>query len=227
MNIFDRLQRNLFTPTQPEELSDAQAKKRVEATGLRVGERVDGFARRYLKPETYERYRSSLRDLRYNITDLPSRVITFFNMFTGGIKRIVEGALAAYDERENKILSNRYVANNPENDQLEPAIAHERVHHATRNFLRNYFEKLGEKARPIVEGFTELITRGLGYDSGAYQEFVYAAYQTLKRMGGDIRYNLYRVLNLEEDPISVLKAFYNSLNQIQRQPVLQLVYSRR
>ncbi len=204
------LQDELFTPTRPEELSDAKARERVKATGKSVGGRVDAFARRYLNPETYERYRNSIRDLKYEITELPSRVITFFNIFTGQVKRVVEGALGAYDGG-NQILSNRYVAKDPQNNQLEPTIAHERVHHATRTFLGSYFKRLGEKARPIVEGFTELITRGLGYDSGAYPELVYAAWQTLRQMGGDVRNNLYRVLNLNFDPRDVGITFYQHL----------------
>lgn len=215
MSIFNKLQKDLFDPSQPEELTDAQAQKRVEETGKSVGGRIDAFARRYLAPDTYERYRDSLQNLRYNVAELPSRVITFFNLFTGKAKRVVEGALGAYDERKNRILSNRYVANDPENNQLEPTIAHERVHHATKDWLRSYFKKFGKKARPVVEGFTELIARGLGYDSGAYPELVYAAQETLQRFGGNIRDNLYKVLNFQINPNSVLNTFYQSLQGLQ------------
>jgi len=225
MSVFDRFQRDLFTPTQPEELSDSQAQKRVEETGRFVSDKIEAFARRYLNSDAYERYRDSLQHLRYNVAELPSRVITFFNMFTGRAKRVVEGALAAYDERKNRILSNRYVANDPENDQLEPTIAHERVHHTTTKFSTEYFKKFGEKARPFVEGVTQLIASGLGYDSDAYPEFVYAAYQTLRKMGGDIQQNLYRVLNFKATK-DVMETFYRSLEGLNSRAKLQPAYAR-
>ncbi len=229
MSVFDKLLHNLFEPDQiqPKELSDQQARKRVEDTGRSVSGRINEFARRYLAPDTYERYRSSLKNLRYDVAKLPSRVITFFNMLTGEVKRVVEGALALYDEERNRIVANRYVANDPDKGQLEPTIAHEEVHHATKEWLKSYFKRFGEKARPVIEGFTELINTALGYGTGAYPELVYGAYQTLQRLGSNVRDNLYRVLNFQISPETVLNTFYQSLEGLQNgQPVYVLAEAR-
>jgi hypothetical protein len=122
MGIFDGLIGELFTPDkiQPRELSDRKALKRVKNKGNSVSQRIDDFARNYLAPETYQRYRSNLKKLRYDIADLPSRAVTLIDMFTGEVKKYVEGALGLYDDERNRIKVNRYIAKDPENDQLEP-----------------------------------------------------------------------------------------------------------
>jgi hypothetical protein len=159
-----------------------------------------------------------------DIADLPSRAVTLIDMFTGEVKKYVEGALGLYDDERNRIKVNRYIAKDPENDQLEPVLGHEGVHHATREWLRTYFKKFGEKARPVIEGFTGLISRGLGYNGGEYPELTVGAIQTLEKLGGNIYNNLYNVLNFNIDPKTVLDTFYQSLGDLQqRQPVYATV----
>ncbi len=217
MSIFDGLTDNLFRRVQPEELTDTQAQQRVEDTGRSVTERVDAFARNYLAPDTYQRYRDGLRSLRYDIEKLPSKVVTLYNMLTGEVKRYFEGILGLYDEERNRIGVNEYVAKDPESEQLEPVMGHEEVHRATRNWLRDYFDRFGEKARGVVEGFTSWISQELGYNSNEYPGLKYAAYQTLRRLGDNVYDALYNVINFNIYPERVLDTFYDSLRVLEQE----------
>lgn len=122
-------------------------------------------------------------------------------------QRFVSGILGYYDLLRNRIVLNRYLPRN----QLESVLAHESVHQATRYWALEYFKRFGDKARPLIEGFTELITRRLGYYNEAYHEYVDAAVATLRKFGTDIRQCLYDVLNFKIAPESVFANFYKSL----------------
>ncbi|MEM0473408.1 MAG: hypothetical protein QXF88_01665 [Candidatus Aenigmatarchaeota archaeon] len=176
-----------------------------------VSRKVNDFAREYLSSEAYRYYSESIKNLKYEISYLPSRIINVYNYFKGKTERFVEGVLGLYDIYRNKITINKYL-DKPED--IEAVMAHERVHHATRNWIVEYFRRFGEAARPVIEGFTDLATSLMGYKTH-YNQYVYRAYQTLRKMGYNIRDGLKKVLNFQTDPNYVMSLFYG-LNRCYR-----------
>jgi len=201
MSIFDSLLSRLYR--QEFDLEEIKSS---------VSSKVDRFAREYLSPEAFRRYLDSAKSISYEIAYLPSTVVMYYDTMKNRFRTLVSGVLGLYDMVRNRIVLNRYTPK----EQAEAVLAHERVHQATRDWAMEYFRRLGEAARPIVEGFTELITRGLGYATRAYDEYVKAAEQTIQRMGYNLREGLYRILNLKIDPYTVARDF-SSLYQIRCQ----------
>ncbi len=227
MSVFSGLINDLFTPEAPR-LSPKETKQRVERVGREVGERIDRFAERYLSPDAYERYEDRLRNLTYEIVDLPTGIIGFFDGIGRRVKKIYQGVLGYLDSGRNRIGVNRDLAEDPESDgQLKSAMAHEKVHLATADWLSEYFKRAGEEARPIIEGFTALINGSLGNGMGEYPEWAQAAYETLTRFGSSVQNNLYRILNFDISPETVVDTFYRCLDRLQpRQSAYALARAR-
>ncbi|MEM5799520.1 MAG: hypothetical protein QXZ43_02550 [Candidatus Aenigmatarchaeota archaeon] len=198
MNFFKKLIAQLYDDNISNEFS--QVKNSVRT-------RINEFAQRYLSPELYRRYLDDVKNISYEISSLPSVIAFYYNRPKNNFQRVVSGLLGYYDLLRNRIVLNRYL----DRDQLKSVLAHENVHQATRNWALEYFKRFGESARPVIEGFTELITRQLGYCTKTYDEYVGAAKYTLRRLGGDVRQTLYDVLNFRSSPYKVFKTFYSSL----------------
>ncbi|MBU5687950.1 MAG: hypothetical protein KQA41_02625 [Candidatus Aenigmarchaeota archaeon] len=198
MNFFKKLIGQLYDDDIVNDIS--QIKNSVRS-------RINNFAQRYLSPESYRRYLNDVKNVVYEISFLPSRIEFYYNRARNSLQKFVSGILGYYDLLRNKIVLNSYLSK----DQLEHVLAHESVHLATRNWALEYFKRFGEAARPIIEGFTELITRGLGYYSRVYDEYVKAAENTLKKLGRDTSQTLYDIINFRKSPESVLLNFYGSM----------------
>jgi hypothetical protein len=197
MTIFDSLLSKLY---RHDDLNLEEIKDNVSS-------RIDKFARQYLSPDAFRRYLDSTKSLAYEISYLPSTILMYYDVMKKRLRTFVSGVLGYYDMLRNRIVLNRYIPK----EEAEAVLAHERVHQATRSWAMEYFKRFGESARPIVEGFTELITRGLGYFSRAYDEYVKAAEKTIQRMGYNLREGLYRILNFKIDPYVVAGTFYQQI----------------
>jgi len=172
-----------------------------------VSQKVDVFARQFLSEQAFQRYLEAAKNLKYQISYLPIYVTIYYDRFRNKIEALVSGVLGYYDMARNVIVLNRFT---PRED-IASVIAHERIHQATRDWAIEYFKMFGEYARPIVEGFTELVTRLLGYSTKAYNTYVKAAWETLRSIGYDLRAALYGVLNFHVRPEDVFRNFYRSL----------------
>lgn len=173
-----------------------------------VTSKINDFAQKYLSPEAYRSYLDEARKVVYEVSELPSKIGFYYDRAKNTFRRFVSGVLGYYDLLRNKIVLNRYLPK----DEVESVLAHESVHQATRKWALEYFRRFGEAARPVIEGFTELITRQLGYYSRAYDEYVKAAEDTLRMFGYNTRQTLYDILNFRKSPESVLGSFYRSLS---------------
>lgn len=192
-------------------LYDVDITEKFNTVKENVSRKVDKFAREYLSSEAYRSYLENLKNLTYDISYLPSRIVNVYNYFKGKTERFVEGVLGLYDIYRNKITINRYI---DKSEDMEAVMAHERVHHATRNWAIEYFRRFGEAARPVIEGLTDLATSLMGYKTH-YNQYVYRAYLALKKMGYNVRDGLKKILNFQEDPNYVISSFYG-LNRCYR-----------
>ena len=173
-----------------------------------VSKKIDNFAREYLSPKFYSSYLERIKNLKYEISFLPSRIVNVYNYHKDRTERFLQGVLGLYDIYRNTIKINRYI---DRNEVMESVIAHERIHHATRNWILEYFSRFGEAARPIIEGFTEIATSLLGYKTH-YNNYANRAYDVLRKMGYNIRDGIKKVFNLEVDPVYIASSFYGAKN---------------
>ncbi len=182
--------------------------ERIEEAKNNVSSKIDRFAKDYLSPDVFRRYKETTASLQYQVSTLPSTLVVYYDALKQRFSSFLAGVLGYYDMLRNRIVLNRYIPK----EEIEGVLVHERVHQATRYWALEYFKRFGEAARPVIEGVTELITRNLGYYTKAYDEYVKAARDTLGKLGRNARDTLYDIINFRISPERVLSTFYSCAN---------------